>query len=229
MKTVIIIPYRDREEHLNYFLKHSAPFIKENMNDVEILIVEQSNDKLFNRGKLLNIGVHYTNNEDTLFITHDVDVNPIALKTIDLYNLNVDENEIIGIYTSECNTLGGLIKFKGKTFNCINGFPNNFWGWGTEDKCLQNRAEFYNIKISKNIKNKDENRFEYFNIFDHAGRVRHPHEYGIHWHNEYNIFKNLSRENKEVIIKSSGLINIDYHVKDVLKINDYIKKILVDI
>ena len=37
-----------------------------------------------------------------------------------------------------------------QTFSLINGFPNNFWGWGEEDKALQNRAEAFGIEIKKN-------------------------------------------------------------------------------
>ena len=60
----------------------------------------------------------------------------------------------MGIYTSHCNTLGGIIKLNDKTIQKINGFPNNIWGWGTEDKALQNRAEFYNIKKITLLTNK---------------------------------------------------------------------------
>ena len=51
------------------------------------------------------------------------------------------DNNIIGIYTSKHNTLGGIIKFTTNNFEKINGFPNNFWGWGVEDKALQNRVD----------------------------------------------------------------------------------------
>jgi predicted glycosyltransferase involved in capsule biosynthesis len=32
--------------------------------------------------------------------------------------------------------LGGLIGFDSKVFVKINGYPNNFWGWGGEDDSL---------------------------------------------------------------------------------------------
>ena len=43
----------------------------------------------------------------------------------------------------------------------INGFPNNFWGWGTEDTALQKRAEFYNKIISKFLVNDNSCKKEY--------------------------------------------------------------------
>jgi len=40
---------------------------------------------------------------------------------------------------------------RGSTLKKINGFPNDYWGWGHEDKDILNRANFYNCKI--NIEN----------------------------------------------------------------------------
>ena len=36
MKTIILIPYRDREEHLKYFLENTAPKLKEKIENLEI-------------------------------------------------------------------------------------------------------------------------------------------------------------------------------------------------
>ena len=49
--------------------------------------------------------------------------------------------------------LGALLGFNGAIFNAINGYPNNFWGWGGEDDEMYKR--FYDIyliiKYKKNI------------------------------------------------------------------------------
>ena len=47
------------------------------------------------------------------------------------------------------------------TIQKINGFPNDVWGWGTEDKALQNRTEYYNIKKITNLTNKQEWNIRY--------------------------------------------------------------------
>ena len=51
-KLGIIVPYRDREQQLKRFLSHMKDYIKD--IDYEIFIVEQEDDKPFNRVKLLN-------------------------------------------------------------------------------------------------------------------------------------------------------------------------------
>ena len=56
-KLGVIVPYRNRSTHLDKFLKDTPGKLKEQEIDFEIIVVEQADDKPFNRGKLLNIGV----------------------------------------------------------------------------------------------------------------------------------------------------------------------------
>ena len=41
-KVAIIIPYRDREEHLQLFIQHMHPFLQRQQIDYGIFVVEQS-------------------------------------------------------------------------------------------------------------------------------------------------------------------------------------------
>lgn len=225
---VILIPYRNREEHLKYFIENSYPILKKILKKVQIIIVEQTSDKLFNRGKLLNIGFHEYKNEAEYFFTHDVDLNP-TIETIEkFYTKNVKDNEIMGIYTSACNTLGGIIKFKKEAYIKINGFPNEIWGWGTEDKALQNRAEFKDINISKNILNSDSNKDQYFKIFnDVDDRIKV--NMNKNWVLHYRLFEKLNNDEKEKQIMSDGLNNLTYKIRNIEEINKDIKKLTVEI
>ena len=55
--TLILVPYRDREQHLDIFIKKLAPLLKKHIINIKIVIIEQSQDnKKFNRGKILNVG-----------------------------------------------------------------------------------------------------------------------------------------------------------------------------
>ena len=81
---------------------------------------------------------------ENYYIIHDVDVNPIHLNSIKQYQ-EPTENFILKIY-SHWETLGGTIKLKGSIFQKINGFPNNYWGWGHEDKDLNNHG-FYDAEV----------------------------------------------------------------------------------
>ena len=44
--------------------------------DYQIFIIEQSDDKPFNRGKLLNVGYNWYDNGCDYFVFHDVDMLP---------------------------------------------------------------------------------------------------------------------------------------------------------
>ena len=76
-KLSIIIPYRDRKNHLDEFIPYMNKFLKTNIqNEFNIIVVEQANDNLFNRGSLINIGFDLEKNNCTYIAPHDVDLLP---------------------------------------------------------------------------------------------------------------------------------------------------------
>ena len=219
LDNVIIIPYRNREKHLKYYLENTVPLLQKHIPNGKVVIIEQDwNNKLFNRGCLLNIGVKEYENKTVHCITQDVDINPYEETILKYYVDPIPENSIKGIYTSVCDTLGGIIKFQTKTFFNINGFPNNIWGWGHEDKALQNRAEFKRINITKNILNTDPNQKNLFLRFNDVNdRVHYTGP------NMYNIIMN------DQILLASGLNNLQYKIVLKININDYVELIKVSI
>ena len=218
--TNIIIPYRNRENHLSYFLNNTYPLIKKYIPDSNLVIVEQADDKLFNRGKLINVGFLEFKND--YIIIQDVDTNPIENIVKDLYTLN---ESILGIYTSICDTLGGIIKISSEDFKKINGFHNDYWGWGCEDKNLQNRAEFFNIKIRKtNVSHTEDDKN--FIIFDDVND-RVTDNPNVKEYKDYREFQMISEEEKLNSIMSSGLNNIEYEVIDRQFVEDGLIKIKV--
>ena len=62
-RLAIIVPYRNREEHLSRFVPHINKFLSDKDIDFKIFIVEQGNDKSFNRGWLLNVGYTISNHD----------------------------------------------------------------------------------------------------------------------------------------------------------------------
>ncbi len=224
-----MIPYRNREEHLKYFINNTAPFLNKHLTNLNIVIIEQSNTKLFNRGILLNIGFNENINlTDCTYFTHDVDVNPYEQTIIDLYTAKIDTNTINGIYTSQCGTLGGVICFKKESFFKINGFPNNFYGWGVEDMVLLNRAIFHKINITKNVLSGSQDAIEKFKIFN-DNHDRSNEELTQKTDFEYDKYKYLSNDEKILHnAKLGGINNLKYIILKTETINDYIKLIKVD-
>lgn len=45
MTTIIVIPYRNRERHLKYFIDNSIPLLKKHMDNMKVVIVEQTQGK----------------------------------------------------------------------------------------------------------------------------------------------------------------------------------------
>jgi hypothetical protein len=225
MKNIIIIPYRDRKKHLDYYLKNSYLKLKEKIKNLEVIIVEQVEGKKFNRGKTINIGYHYYSNEDYQYITQDVDVNPFNEKVIEKYNEDVSDNKFFGIY-SDGRTLGGVVKFKGKSFKKVNGFPNDYWGWGHEDKDLQNRADFYKCKIEKFLTFQEfEEKAKYFKIF----QDEHNREDCGKWGLAYGIWDKVSKGDQKIYIENNGLSTLNYKIIKEELLMENVKKITVEI
>jgi hypothetical protein len=224
---IIIIPYRQREEHLDFFIKNTVPLLKEHLSNSKVVVIEQNEGKLFNRGKLINVGFKEYQNKTKYFFTHDVDINP-RLKCInEFYNKDVNDDEVLGIYTSHCNTLGGVIKITNDTIKNINGFPNDIWGWGTEDKALQNRSEFFHIKKHTSLTNEVEHPDYFLRFNDIDDRERR--DIVINTQKHYNGFQRLNNEGKMREVMSSGLNNMEYEVINKRSINDMVEVIKVEI
>ena len=162
LKIAIIVPYRDlhpaqkRAEHLKQFIAYMGPFMEKaitqfsNNSTFHIFIVEQSPEYKFNRGALLNLGfIEASKQGYNVFIFHDVDLLPGD--SIAPYYVKKPE---IPIHIARCwdrykgqEYLGGIISISGKKFTDLNGYPNNYWGWGGEDDELRRRVNEINLKI----------------------------------------------------------------------------------
>jgi len=226
-ENIIIIPYRHREKHLEYFIKNTIPLFQKYLPNTKVVVVEQNDGKLFNRGAVLNVGFKEYQNKTKYFFTHDVDINPTEKSIKEYYVKEVGEGNVMGIYTSQCDTLGGIIKINDSTIHKINGFPNDIWGWGNEDKALQNRTEYYNINKITNLTNKYEHP-EYILRFNDVDD-RESSNINKNWYNNYVLFNKLNNEQKEGLIMSSGLNNLEYTVIERKMIHNIVELIKVDI
>jgi hypothetical protein len=157
-KLGVIVPYRDRDKHLKKFLTRTKRYLKNNDIDYEIIIVNQDNAKLFNRGMLLNIGFKYAEKLRCNYIVfHDVDMLPA---NVDYSYSDVPIHlafDLLDIKTHEPSKetfdeyFGGVTLFPVDVFKKINGYSNKYWGWGYEDTDLLLRC------IKKDVDLKDLN------------------------------------------------------------------------
>lgn len=151
-KLSIIVPYRNRKEHLDKFLPaiESCRFL--DGIDYEIVIVEQEEGKPFNRGKILNIGAVYSKNS-AYYCFHDVDMLPISsdYSYVSVPTHLASEAEQFGFKLPYNGYFGGVTLFDKYSFTRINGYSNDYWGWGAEDDDVMFRCIVKGIRPARKI------------------------------------------------------------------------------
>lgn len=150
----IIIPYRDREKHLFEFVPHIKKFLSTKKNNYKIIVVEQNNDKLFNRAKLLNVGFALSKENFDYFCMHDIDMLPEDEKCDYSYVEGVSR---LSTYVSQFDYIerpneeigGGIMLIDKDSFIKVNGYSNMYWGWGAEDNDFGERLKREKIPYEK--------------------------------------------------------------------------------
>ena len=76
-KLSVVVPFRNRQEHLKKFVPAPKKILESKNIDANIFIIEQNDTKPFNRAKLLNIGFAESKEEHNYFCFHDIDLLPV--------------------------------------------------------------------------------------------------------------------------------------------------------
>ena len=195
---LVIVPYRNRKEHLADLLFNLIRYLEEHESHQmsTIVISEQSEELLFNRGALINAAFNelkYLNPTHVCF--HDVDCIPIQsdYSKKSRVELLIPKNVRGEWYSS-------VISCPTKIFTDANGFSNEYWGWGSED------ADFF-LRIKKKFIIRTDTRYEV---------ALHPPSYLEHGKPRPECIKNHQRlmqfhlhENRE------GLNSCKYSVKSI--------------
>ncbi|CAC5410841.1 Beta-1,4-galactosyltransferase 6,Beta-1,4-galactosyltransferase 5 [Mytilus coruscus] len=167
-KTAVVVPIRDREPQLRIFLNNFIPRIYRQQLEFTIYVVEQTPGNLFNKGMLINTGFieAMKDMKYDCIVIHDVDVlaeddrilytcgdNPAQLSTkIQKYGYRIPYER----------SFGGIVIFSTEQFEAINGYPNQFFGWGGEDDEVSSRVRRVHYKLSRP-----------FHQYGHCGSVQH--------------------------------------------------------
>ncbi|KFM76276.1 Beta-1,4-N-acetylgalactosaminyltransferase bre-4, partial [Stegodyphus mimosarum] len=154
-RVAIIVPYRNREMHLKIFLQNMHPFLQAQKLDYGIFIIEQSDKHDFNRGKLLNIGYVEASKEPDFccFIFHDVDLLPESPQHI--YGCSEEPRhmcsalDIFRYVLPYPELFGGVTAFTKEQFTTVNGYSNEYFGWGAEDDDLYDRLNVKQLKVRR--------------------------------------------------------------------------------
>jgi len=161
-KVVFIVPYRDRDQQLQFFHRHMSYVLEEmRPNDCAVHFVHQQDDRSFNRGAIKNIGFLFVKSkypdsyQNITLVFNDIDTMPYTKNFLNYQTIHGKIKHFYGFTFA----LGGIVSITAGDFEKLNGFPN-FWGWGYEDNLLNKRAlangfiidrsQFYDI-ADKNI------------------------------------------------------------------------------
>ena len=160
---IIIIPFRastqpERSGQLKILLECFQCYLP----DAQILVIQQGCERLFNKGALQNIGVLLASGQDSDSIClHDVDMLPHE-DLIPEYTKDLDCSTIRHIsgknnrYTVpgrkslvglQSRLVGGIVMIQQGAFKEVNGYANDFWGWGGEDDELRDRLVLHGLKV----------------------------------------------------------------------------------
>jgi len=154
-KVCIVVPFREREQHLEIFAPKLVEYLKKTNVEGDILIVEQEQGKPFNRAKLLNVGFRYgsENGAYTHFCFHDVDMIPVEsdYEYCDAPTHLAAKAQQFNYALPYPNYFGGVTIFDTESFIKINGYSNDYWGWGAEDDDIFNRCKMMGISTRRKM------------------------------------------------------------------------------
>lgn len=183
-KLGIVIPYRHRYQHLIEFKEIITVYLNKAKIDYEIIVVEQDNAKSFNRGKLLNIGFLYAKKLKCDYVVfHDVDMAPMY---VDYSYSNIPLHLATNFKSSKDfqrtvfdEYFGGVTLFPMDMFEQINGYSNEYWGWGYEDddllfRCIINRLPLDTKEISMMGGNTAALKFNGYNAYVEGKNIIAP-------------------------------------------------------
>ena len=149
----MIVPYRDRAQHLKRFLPHLVTYFErdklDRRIDVSLHVVEQAAGAPFNRGMVKNCGFALVRESADYVCFHDVDYLPIWAD----YAWSEQPARLIwhGLTLKEDwnRFFGGVVLFDNAAFERVNGYANSYWGWGPEDLELGLRCDLAGLGFER--------------------------------------------------------------------------------
>nr|XP_020462131.1 beta-1,4-galactosyltransferase 2-like [Monopterus albus] len=154
-KVALIIPFRNRYDHLRHWLYYLHPILKRQQVDYTVYIINQDGEGVFNRAKLMNVGYAEAMKQYDYdcFVFSDIDLIPLDDRNLyrcfesprhlavamDKFNFNMPYDTFFG----------GVSSLSRDQYLKINGFPNTYWGWGGEDDDIHERIKSRGMTISR--------------------------------------------------------------------------------
>jgi hypothetical protein len=165
----VLVPIRNREEHLRAFISAFSKSMQHNAINAKVFVIEQVGEGRWNKGQLFNLGFAQALSKGLAdrrsnWLFTDVDVfeiqpgrlaysdcvEPGLAKVHHLYGIGAaDEVPWWSDYGN--SVLGGVFCMATKLFVDVNGFSNEYWGWGFEDLDLEQRIRTASVDPSVKV------------------------------------------------------------------------------
>ncbi|XP_051796705.1 beta-1,4-galactosyltransferase 1-like [Acanthochromis polyacanthus] len=207
-KVAIIIPFRNRHEHLKHWLYFLHPMLMRQQLDYGVYVINQDGVGVFNRAKLMNVGyVEALKQYDyDCFVFSDVDLVPLDDRNIYKcfdnprhLSVAIDKHNFHLPYRTYYGGVSSLFKDQ---FLKINGFPNNYWGWGGEDDDIYKRIVFRGMSISR-----PDSKIGRYKMIKHRRDL----------HNEANPKNHGILRRTKSTMDVDGINSLNYTVKEIVK------------
>ncbi|MCC7271234.1 MAG: hypothetical protein IT561_01105 [Alphaproteobacteria bacterium] len=147
----IIVPYRDRESHIRELMPELASYLGRRHPGLayRIWVIEQARGKHFNVGTIRNVGFALARAEeaheqvcfhDVDYVPIDVDYGPVDGPTRLIWHglRHVESRE---------HFFSAVVAFPSVDFERVNGYPNAYWSWGSEDREIRLRCRVAGLAI----------------------------------------------------------------------------------
>jgi len=128
-RLLVLVPYRDRPDHLGEFAPELSYYLTEASIPFKIVVVNQHDNSPFNRAKLLNVGFLEECNKFDYTAFHDVDMLPTRPNAAYQYTETGRQ-----VHSPTEYSMGGISIVNNKVNWDVNGWANSYWGWGGEDR-----------------------------------------------------------------------------------------------
>ncbi|MDC7785503.1 galactosyltransferase-related protein [Rhodoplanes sp. TEM] len=159
----VVVPFRDRNAHLAEFLPVLQRYLREHRSKApartSLLVVEQEPGREFNIAKLKNIGYVLLRDRIDAVCFHDVDYCPVRVdyrcpKRGGVHLVGRGAETVVdprGFAVSHdmAAFMGGVVAFAKEGFERVNGYSNDYWGWGYEDTDLAARCEITGVPLTR--------------------------------------------------------------------------------
>ena len=211
----IIVPFRARgknefrQNQLEFFIPYMEEYLTKQAIKYSIFVMEQNDDQPFNRGKLFNIGMleakkETKENKHVYFCHQNVDIIPTKVN----YKI-LPKGKIIDIQGWD-GGLGAMYFCDMDSYELINGYPNDLWGYGADDSAILERCKLNNIPV-------DRSHYNNGDTYELNMELRHLIDPNFNQLNRDKYKKEI--ESKKW--KENGLNSCLYTIASVKKINHY--------